>query len=251
MDEQSLQEKDELFRGPDEAVNTDSLSDSFDDMNWRTSKAPQPSSSLRNRFRYRYNSRGQRGQDFNWSDAKRAANHTRFCPGEHCKQWLPLHSFGSNYNMDDGMDIYCLSCNLSHRSKRGRRTRIESTDKFSVFKERFEQEVVQETQMREVQKRIRLAAIEARGRFKCDVPVDSAEVAKSIFGSGRFICEITGEPMCPRCFLDHHTVTFELRREGASKVLDVICSECRRACPQERRFHEESGSTKRVNQINI
>lgn len=228
--------------------------DSFNDPDWRK---PRGNSSTPNTsFRARFGQRGFQGRHasfgaqgfnmtkgnrkntrptgFDWGMAKLAAKHLKFCPGETCKEWLPLHNFGSNYNMEDGLDIYCVSCNINHRDdKRGRRNtiakKIQPVDKYVTFKQERESSLLNETQMREVEKRIRQAALEARGRFKREIPIKTSEIYKTIFENDAYMCEATNEPMTPKCFLDHHSITFEIRLNATNKkVVDVICSDCRK-----------------------
>lgn len=239
-----------------------SMRDSFNDPDWRRprSDAP-PNKSFRARFSYRpsrgFGSSGFGGNHFthvnntmkyphrrngrpynngfDWQTAKVAANHLKFCAGDNCKEWLPLHAFGSNYNMPDNLDNYCISCNNNHRiDRREKRNknihpRQSTKDKFCVFKEAYEKEVFKETQMREVEKRMRLACTEAKGRYKREIPLDTAATCRRLFTDEMYVCEVTGEKMTPDCFLDHHSITLELRHnETGSKVIDVICSDCKK-----------------------
>lgn len=227
--------------------------DSFNDPDWRKPRGNTQNPNLS--FRARFGNRGFNGRNpgfgasgfnmtnksgrnrangFDWSMAKLAAKHLKFCPGETCKEWLPLQNFGSNFNMEDGLDIYCVSCNANHRDdKRGRRNsalkKVVSIDKYTTFKKEHEDGILNETQMREVEKRIRLAAIEARGRFKREIPIKTSEIYRLIFEDDAYVCEVTNEPMTAKCFLDHHSITFEIRtNETNKKVVDVICSDCKR-----------------------
>ena len=229
--------------------------DSFNDPDWRKPRGntSTPNTSFRARFgqrgfQARHASFGVSGFNmvkggkkptrpagFDWSMAKLAAKHLKFCPGETCKEWHPLQNFGSNYNMEDGLDIYCVSCNANHRDdKRGRRNNTTKkkhvvVDKFVAFKQEREGSLLHETQMREVEKRIRMAALEAKGRFKKEIPVKVSEINRLIFENGSYICEVTNEPMTPKCFLDHHSITFEIRlKANQKKVVDVICSDCKK-----------------------
>ena len=231
----------------------DSMYDSFSDPDWRKKRSGgSTNSSLRARFSHlqsggggfgssgfggvnHFRSRKNRGRGFDWGVAKVAANHLKFCSGEHCRSWLPLHAFGSNFNMADGLDIYCIKCNTNYRN--GKRTELNTNpsakpvlkDKYCAFKEQYESNVFTETQTREVEKRIRQAGIEAKGRFKRDITIDSSNVCRKLFSDGLYECEVTGETMTPACFLDHHSITFELREnEEKKKVVDVICSDCKR-----------------------
>lgn len=244
-----------------EGQNT-SMRDSFNDPDWRRPrKDAPPNKSFRARFSYNpsrgFGSSGfgdnrntnvnntmkyphkRNGRPYNngfdWQTAKVAANHLKFCAGDNCKEWLPLHAFGSNYNMPDNLDNYCISCNNSHRiDRRAKRNRHPfpkkaKRDKFCVFKEDFEKEVLRETQMREVEKRMRLACAEAKGRYKREIPLDTAATCRRLFTDDMYLCEVTGDKMTPDCFLDHHSITLELRHNGTGgKVVDVICSDCKK-----------------------
>jgi hypothetical protein len=67
----------------------------------------------------------------------------KYCPGEKCKNFLPLHYFANNFNMHDTKDIYCIMCNqIKRQEKNERRIRIKKwskgetcqiRDKFSDF----------------------------------------------------------------------------------------------------------------------
>ena len=58
-----------------------------------------------------------------WRNARVAAKHLKFCPGEECKNWPPLQNFGANVNMNDGLDVYCIRCNQNKREQRFRPAR--------------------------------------------------------------------------------------------------------------------------------
>ena len=131
--------------------------------------------------------------------------------------------------MEDGLDIYCLACNNRKREeKKGKRTDTKMVvDKFVQFKEAYEKDEYNENRTREVQKRIEMAAIEAKGRFKRDIPVDPEDVSNKLFNTNKYMCDVTGKRLTPKCFLDHHSVTFEVRKNANNKkVLDIICSDC-------------------------
>lgn len=193
--------------------------DSFTDSDWRT--APRLS---------RFSSRFANGIMFShhrptkqFFKNQKAAHHLKFCPADVCRSWLPLHFFGTNLRMSDGLDRYCLRCNQrqSERQQKGR-------DKFEIFSQEFERDPYNTSRVREVYKRIDQAVLDARGRFKQKLPIDPEDVYQVLFGKGKLVCDITGHLLTPECFLNHHMLTFEVRehasREGC-KVLDVICSE--------------------------
>lgn len=62
-------------------------------------------------------------------------NKVKYCPGEKCKNFLPLHFFANNFNMHDTKDIYCVMCNqIKRQEKSERRTRIKKWSKGESFK---------------------------------------------------------------------------------------------------------------------
>ena len=214
------------------------IHDSFTDPDWRRPRRDHilPTATFRARFggnRHNNNKphthfHRNRGFPVDWRNAKVAAKHLKFCPGDSCRVWLPLYHFGSNFNMEDGLDIYCLVCNNTRREeKKGRRTPKVVVDMFVQFKDAYEKNEYNENRDREVEKRIEMAAIMAKGRFKREIPVDAKDVMKRLFDSNKYVCDVTGKSLTPKCFLDHHSITFEVRRNANNKkVLDVICSDC-------------------------
>jgi hypothetical protein len=190
--------------------------------------------------------------DDDWRQAKVAANHLKFCPGDQCRVWLPLHSFGANPNTQTGLDIYCIGCNARRRTERksGQRAACPPhamrLDKFEVFAGRYKGETVERTAedaaedavSREVAKRIASALEDAEKRFNRRIPIEPDEVSRRMFMRKRFVCNVTGQVLDPRCFLDHHSLTLELRQavvpdaKGRNRhVVDIICSDCRLCCP--------------------
>lgn len=209
--------------------------DSFTDPDWRRKRRNNnimPNAAFRARFggnrRSFYNKNETNNQE--WKNARVAAKHLKFCPGERCKTYLPLYEFGSNWNMEDNFDIYCIKCNQMKRvEKQSKRKSSEVVhDSFKVFKQmKTSQLESEENKMREVFKRIDLASVEAKGRFKREIPADPEEICKKLFGSRKYTCNVTKEPLTPECFLEHHSITFEVReRADKKKVLDIICSDC-------------------------
>ena len=98
-------------------------------------------------------------------------------------------------------------------------------DKFKLFEKKHNTE---DSREREVIKRIDMAAVEAKGRFKRTLDIDSAHVSQLLFDRGtrnRYICNVTESPLTRQCFLDHHSITFEVRESKThknKKVMDVI-----------------------------
>lgn len=212
-----------------------------------------------------------------WRQAKVAARHLKFCPGEQCGVWLPLHCFGTNCNMEDGLDIYCIDCNVRRREEMNqkrkrayaRASRAEDgpsqshahenthtekavqankgwrhqlvLDKYELFRDAHEkahpapaldpQEEAERARMREIKKRVLEAHAAAQKRFRVAVQVDPTEVSRRLFMRKKFVCTVTGEKLTPECFLDHHSITFELRdaedeNKQVRQVMDIICSDC-------------------------
>ena len=132
--------------------------------------------------------------------------------------------------MEDGLDIYCINCNNAKREEKRGKRHVPGVivDKFVQFKEMYDNDEYNESRTREVQKRIELALVEAKGRFKRELPVDPEEVCRRIFLGGKYVCNVTNKPLTPKCFLDHHSITFEVRTNASNKkVMDVICSDCK------------------------
>jgi hypothetical protein len=180
-----------------------------------------------------------------WRSAKVAAKHLKFCPGENCKKWLPLHQYAANNNMPDRLDLYCIACNQSKRAER--RSKIQNKksaaivpDKFELFNKAYKlQEPPRDTKKirddaiwREVKKRIERSALDARLRYKRHIPVDPTDIARRLFQGGRFVCNVTGQVLSPECFLEHHALCLEIKEnDGGRKRLDIICSQCRLGAP--------------------
>ena len=182
-----------------------------------------------------------------WRGAKMAAKHLKFCPGENCKKWLPLHHYAANLNMPDRLDLYCIACNQSKRAERRmkinpKRGPAVVADKFELFNQAYKlQEPPRDTKKirdeaiwREVKKRIERAGMDARLRYKRNIPVDSTDISRRLFQGGRFICNITGQVLTPECFLEHHALCLEIKeQDDGQKRMDVICSQCRLGAPPE------------------
>lgn len=177
-----------------------------------------------------------------WRNARVAAKHLKFCPGEECKNWLPLHEFAENLSMADGLDVYCIKCNQKRRENRFRPKQQKQeqrvADKFEMFSKVYksmEPKVYDENELkrnairREVDKRINDARDYARSRYNRKFNVDSVEVRRKLFQGGRYICNITGQILQQECFLEHHTLTFQLSKDN--KKMEIVCSQCRLGQP--------------------
>lgn len=182
-----------------------------------------------------------------WRGAKMAAKHLKFCPGENCKSWLPLYNFAANWNMSDKLDVYCIQCNLNKRNERNKmfkpnfqkKTRKDylQVDKYELFNKAYSKnsppvdpKILKDRAVaREMCKRIDNAAKSAMCRYKKKFKYDSNEIERKLFQGGKYICNITGQVLTRECFLEHHQLTFEYKKEN--KKMDVICSQCRYGNP--------------------
>lgn len=171
-----------------------------------------------------------------WRTERVAAKHLKFCPGDKCRQWLGLHHFAANNNMSDNLDVYCISCNQAKRNERmPHRSRPMTTDKYEMFVKAYREATpalqpdnTREMAIsREVNKRITDAANYARTRYKKKFAVDNIEITRKLFQGGRHFCNVTGQALTPECFLEHHTLTFQLNH--ATKRIEIICSQSRKA----------------------
>lgn len=171
-----------------------------------------------------------------WKSAKMAAKQIKFCPGEFCRQWLPLFHFAENENMMDRLDVYCFACNQRSRKKK------KKTDKFEAFvsclnKEEEEDEQEENNNIaREVDRRIMQAAKDAQKRYNRKFFVDKADVSRKLFLFRKFVCCVTGSVLTPKCFLDHHTLTFQL--SAGEDKMEIVCSQCRICTPPKKSLRE-------------
>lgn len=158
----------------------------------------------------------------------------KFCPGECCEVWLPLHQFSVNSNTPDNLDTYCIECNHRKRSDRRRkRNRFQESgtteieDAFVLFcrsKDAFEEERQNarfDAHSRSLTK-IDRALVHCRLHLEIDVPFDSSYIHRKLFGERNMICNRTDEPLTESCFVDHHSLSFNKR----GKRLDIVCSDC-------------------------
>ena len=180
-----------------------------------------------------------------WRNARMAAKHLKFCPGESCKSWLPLHNFAANWNMPDKLDVYCIQCNQSKRNERingfkpfkKKREPLLQPDKYELFHKAYtknsppqDPEVLKDRAVaREMSKRVIDAATFAMKRYTKKFKYDPIEIERKLFQGGKHICNITGQILTRECFLEHHQLTFEYKKE--TRKMDVICSQCRAGNP--------------------
>jgi hypothetical protein len=169
----------------------------------------------------------QRQIDSEWKNAKIAANMMKFCPGESCREYLPLYHFASNANMVDGLDIYCSSCNAKRREERKYRTmkKVNNAPLPDLFEKSKASTESEDPVFREIHKRINTAIKEAQMRFKKKMPIDPSEISRHLFLTKKVFCKVSGAPLTPACFLDHHSIVFEITPVSGNKCkAEVICS---------------------------
>ena len=136
--------------------------------------------------------------------------------------------------MNDKLDVYCISCN-----QRSRRTKRKKIDKFEAFvaalnKEDDDQE--SNNIEREVDRRIMQAAKDAQKRYNRKFFVDKADITRKLFQHKKFVCCVTGSVLTQQCFLDHHTLTFQLS-SGKDKT-EIVCSQCRICTPPKKSLND-------------
>lgn len=183
---------------------------------------------------------GGGGKEARWASSKHKrqdgdacmGNNMKYCPGDHCRVWLPLHQFANNGNMWDGMDMYCIECNNRRRKEQGeRRARFVGKGMKGVAMDSFEQfcfaedttAVSDSPDKSEILAVIDQAILDARIHKGLTVPVGATVIYAKLFDGRRLQCEVTGRPMTPYCFLEHHEINF--RQKG--KRLDINCTNCK------------------------
>lgn len=180
-----------------------------------------------------------------YKNAKVAARHLKFCPGNQCLTYLPLYNFATNMNMSDGLDVYCIECNLKKREeKRASRSstpvdqKYQKLDNFYMYMKsrgdgmcdntgnRIQQETLRQCQIREAEKHIKIAVGIAERRFKTTIKLTPRQILDVIFNQQQNKCEVTDNPLTLECFLDHHLLTFNIRTTTENKkVLEILCSD--------------------------
>jgi hypothetical protein len=162
-------------------------------------------------------------------DAHQGGSNLKYCPGDECHVWLPVHQFASNSNMRDGMDMYCIECNARRRQEQEeRRGRFEGSgvviDSFERFCCAEDMAVFNDSaQKSAVLGTVNQAILDARIHKGLTVPVSGEVIYAKLFDGRRLMCNITDRALTPSCFLDHHDITF--RQKGAR--LDVNCTNCK------------------------
>lgn len=157
-----------------------------------------------------------------WKYAKINAKQLKLCPGENCEQWLPLYNFAANSSTDDKLDVYCMKCNA--RRKQNRKRKIDRYESFVQASTKSDEDK-QKAVYREVERRIAHAAKEAQTRYGRKFTADHVEISRKLFQNKAYLCNVTGNTLTPECFLEHHTLTFQLSKEKCS--IEIIASQCR------------------------
>lgn len=166
----------------------------------------------------------------------------RYCPGGSCRVWLPEFQFGTNYNMKDGRDIYCTSCNRRNREKRAaRRARFLEPEEGgegcfldSLERFRFEFSTTKARGAGGMNNHglpshsvamgiIEEVICEARLMKGLLVPFEADEVYERLFGARRLVCKRTGAGITPGCFADHHSI--DIKQHNGR--VDVTCTNTR------------------------
>lgn len=197
-----------------------------EESNWRT--APRPRAGKISSFVY---------TNRRWASPYKQKNQKgglKFCPGENCNVWLPLHQFATNSNMYDGMDMYCIQCNNHRRKEQCERRAVTSSFGGSgsrpLVVDSFEQFCFHEDTAVMIEPPDKLKALEviddaildARIHKGLAVTTSAAVIYSKLFDGRRLVCNVTGCPMTPRCFADHHTLEF--KQNG--RRMDINCTKC-------------------------
>lgn len=177
-----------------------------------------------------------------WRNAKVAARHLKFCPGQRCNKWLPLHEFSENLNTEDKLDTYCIKCNQGNpydKKKYCADQKNTKTDKFELFAKAYkalEAPVLQDEEsqkkdalQREVNKRFTYAIDYFETRYRRRPVIEISEIGRKLFQGGRYICNVTGQVLTTECFLEHHTLTLQMSQD--EKKIEIVCSQCRLGKP--------------------
>lgn len=170
----------------------------------------------------------------------------KYCSGESCERWLPVSRFGSNVNMADGFDLYCIDCNKRKRDSRAKarelfRERNQPGEKIDAFEQyvhdhaskpdrgfmrwpflAFEGAMTDTPESR-IMRKIESAMLEAKLRFKRPITISRQSVYDTLFAKGgAYYCTINRREMTPQCFEQHHAITFDAKEREVS----VVCSDC-------------------------
>ena len=135
---------------------------------------------------------------------------TKVCPGRSCNTQLPLDCFAANSNMPDGLDVYCLTCNSRRREARKARFDMPVIDKFELFRNRMMQDVTKPSTMDELHCRISASIADAELTAGRSFKLEPTELSRKLLMRQRFTCTLTNGPVTPECFLQHHSLRFNL-----------------------------------------
>lgn len=167
----------------------------------------------------------------------------KFCPAEACKVFLPLFQFGSNSNMPDGLDTYCVQCNQRKRKEKygfSNRRHQASTDYFqwgdatiphhqgmlihvpeSLPSSRMPK--LPSVMKRDVIAKLARSIETAQEMLGLgSIPLTPEMLYQKILEGRNMVCEVTGEILTPECFMAHHEVRF-MMEDGR---LNVKCNRC-------------------------
>lgn len=154
----------------------------------------------------------------------------KHCPGNRCGLHLPRFQFSGNINMKDGLDSYCVECNLHRRMENKRRrernyqrNRLSQGQRpppqsFSSFAEAFVNRKEQ-TKNRVLGKISRCVE-----RSEHPVPFTPMKIYDKLFSGRRMKCHVTRRPITPECFLDHHEIHAEC-------TLNFVYLKCNKVSP--------------------
>lgn len=165
---------------------------------------------------------------------------SKYCPGDLCCEIRSLSQFGYNANMPDKLDTYCVDCNIRKRREREQKRTLISMGFYSIDK--YEQFKIQQEHgmwnkgflniikpinkspyvlKRDVIREIDSILLEARKKYKYVIPFTAIEVYNIIF-TGKLICNVTGLPVTPACFMEHHSISVVRNKN----VIDIKCNKC-------------------------
>lgn len=201
------------------------------DLDWRS--APRPPPGKTSSFAYtnrRWSSQYKQKNSMRTKDGNRGL---KYCPGENCHVWLPLHQFATNNNMGDGMDMYCIQCNNHRREEQFARRSMKNNwggGARPLVVDSFEQFCFYEDTASIMEPPEKLAALamidqsilDARIHKGLTIPVNAGVIFSKLFDGNRLHCDVTGFKMTPSCFIDHHAIEF--KQNG--KRMDIKCTKC-------------------------
>lgn len=152
----------------------------------------------------------------------------KLCPGDNCDVFLPLFQFGSNSNMPDGLDTYCVECNNKKRREKEAR-RFRTSMSYSPQSTPLSVGGVSSTRgygnvmRRDVLRRLEECIDEASATLSIpNFPITAETLYDKLFCGRRLICDRTGEHLTPGCFLDHHAINFMIE----DRRLNAKCNQC-------------------------